>query len=411
VGSVLEVTGVTVLAVVAGWRLCLPRSSPRQRIPAAVLLVLAVATLANLSGPADVIDRLTGIADAAVLAKNTLVLVALAGAIAFVPAPAPDSASTRGRLIGYAATVVAIAGMVALFATIPRDFGGADFVDEHAGSAAVAGYGLLYQLCFATDLAIVGLRLYGNWRRTPKSVLRIGLLLLCAGVAAAMVYIGNRVVFLTTHVVGIHAVQGPVYVTVSQTLLAITLLPLAVGCGLGAGGVAARWVRDYRSLQQLYGLWRDLVRAVPDIALYGPPNRLVDSCMLRAVRFRLYRRIIEIRDAQWALQRRLPTSLREDAVQQARRQGLPPAALNAAADACVVEIARRVSISAQDPPVQNATARTEGGTDLDGEVDALLRLAAARRTAFVRQFVATCLSDGGAGLPDRIREPSGRRDG
>ncbi|MFD0575347.1 DUF6545 domain-containing protein [Dactylosporangium darangshiense] len=40
--------------------------------------------------------------------------------------------------------------------------------------------------------------------------------------------------------------------------------------------------------------------SVPHVVLGDPPGRLTDVLALRSVDLRLYRRIIEIRDAQWS---------------------------------------------------------------------------------------------------------------
>lgn len=63
----------------------------------------------------------------------------------------------------------------------------------------------------------------------------------------------------------------------------------------------ARWLRGYVQYQRLRPLWTALYQAVPTIALETPAPALADRLDTRNIRFRLYRRVIEIRDAQLTL--------------------------------------------------------------------------------------------------------------
>lgn len=389
-GSTVEVVALVASAVVGGWRLCRARSSRRQRLVAAFLIALAASTLANLSGPAAAIDRLTGTPDLAVLLKNLLALVAVAGATMLVSSLITQRPTgLRDLLASQALTVGSAVGMAALFTMIPRDFAGLDFVDAHADSVPVAAYGLLFQVGMGANVAALGPRLRRLWRRAPAGPLRFSLLLSWLGALAALAYLANRMLFVVSHVAGLRVVQGPIYVAVSQTLLGTTLLLIAAGSGSEVVRRVGRGLRDYWSLQRLYPLWNELRSAVPDIVLAGPRNRLFDICTLNATRLRLYRRVIEIRDAQWALRGHMSVALREEATRQARQNGLAGSALVAATDACVLEAARRSRLAAGALPAQGALAPDEGATDLDSEVRILLATAAASRTAFVRRFAAT----------------------
>ncbi|MFD0658600.1 MAB_1171c family putative transporter [Thermocatellispora tengchongensis] len=61
------------------------------------------------------------------------------------------------------------------------------------------------------------------------------------------------------------------------------------------------WLRDYRAYQALRPLWRALYAADPRIALTPAAPVLLDLVAVRDLRFRLYRRVIEIRDGRLAL--------------------------------------------------------------------------------------------------------------
>lgn len=68
-------------------------------------------------------------------------------------------------------------------------------------------------------------------------------------------------------------------------------------------GLVAAWLRDYRSYRQLGPLWRAVSRAAPEVALEPPRHRLLDRIPPRRLAYRLYRRVIEIRDGQLLLER------------------------------------------------------------------------------------------------------------
>ncbi|MFD0357830.1 MAB_1171c family putative transporter [Streptomyces sp. NPDC127110] len=83
---------------------------------------------------------------------------------------------------------------------------------------------------------------------------------------------------------------------------------------------ARGWARSYRSYRRLRPLWWALYEASPDIALDPPRSWLRDLAPPRDPHYRLYRRVIEIRDGQLIL--RTSLSL-EDFVRVARSLDLP----------------------------------------------------------------------------------------
>lgn len=83
---------------------------------------------------------------------------------------------------------------------------------------------------------------------------------------------------------------------------------------------ARGWARSYRSYLRLRPLWWALYEASPDIALDPPRSWLRDLVPPRDPHYRLYRRVIEIRDGQLIL--RTSLSL-EDFVRVARSLDLP----------------------------------------------------------------------------------------
>lgn len=84
-----------------------------------------------------------------------------------------------------------------------------------------------------------------------------------------------------------------------------------------------------RAYLRLYPLWHTMYRAVPTIALEPPTCRLVDLIMLRDLDYRLYRRLVEIRDGRTVLAPYM-RPVEVDTATLARRHRLPDSAVDEA---------------------------------------------------------------------------------
>ncbi len=141
-------------------------------------------------------------------------------------------------------------------------------------------------------------------------------------------------------------------------------------------GRAARWCAKYRAYLRLRPLWLALYQAVPDIVL-DPPllHRLEHLLPLRDLDYRLYRRVIEIRDGQRALRPYLPPGL-------GRRTSAPLS--GADAEAYALSVAIREKRAGRAPEVSaTVDARTDSrsrSSGLQDDIAWLVRVA----DAFVR---------------------------
>jgi hypothetical protein len=194
-----------------------------------------------------------------------------------------------------------------------------------------------------------------------------------------------------------------------NVLIVAALAPLLVGStlpawgervGLGAALAAlGRWADAYRAYRRLYPLWRDLVRVTPEVALQAPTPPALDALTWRDLRLRLYRRVIEIWDGRLALRPYLDASVAEAARRACRADGVVaqevPYVIEAAALAAGVwaKAARRPAAAPAALPLDGrageAGATSLPGASLDGDVDALGRVARWYRTSpIVRAAVA-----------------------
>lgn len=146
---------------------------------------------------------------------------------------------------------------------------------------------------------------------------------------------------------------------------------------------AWRWYAYWR----LYPLWAVLRRAIPEIVL--PP----DPAMRRSIRYRLYRRVIEIRDAQLALRPYAEPERVARAAAAARSSGLAEEAVAAVTEAAAVVTsvrsrfrgcpARAEALPAEHP---GAAPCAEPCADVSAEAARLITVSRAiRRSRIVRQ--------------------------
>ncbi|MBU2666326.1 hypothetical protein KOI35_22750 [Actinoplanes bogorensis] len=205
---------------------------------------------------------------------------------------------TRRWLRRYAVLLIgAITLMLVLLATAGTTFT-LNYVNAYSRNPAVVVYLLVFfgyiMLCLVTFIANVG----GYVRHLAPGVLRVGLSLVVAGAALGIVWAGwsglRPVVTLTT------GRSLATTLPVGTTLGAICLLLWLIGATLTAWGdritAPLRWWRALRELRRIQPLWRALRTAVPQVALDtggGWPSA--------GVEFALYRRVIEVRDAQLTL--------------------------------------------------------------------------------------------------------------
>ncbi|WP_236572991.1 MAB_1171c family putative transporter [Streptomyces sp. GS7] len=144
-------------------------------------------------------------------------------------------------------------------------------------------------------------------------------------------------------------------------------------------------LRYRRSHRGLALLWRDLAAAAPDVVL-SPGNPLRAAAV--PIQLRLYRRVIEIRDAMIVLR----SYVAETTVDQVRRHvtahAVPENQVDAHITACWLTAALRSRRMGQTPKAQSLKLTGGGAHDLTEEISYLLRIAAAYRSSVVHDYRA-----------------------
>jgi hypothetical protein len=368
--DVLEVAALVALWSFTIWRFVTPQSRRGKAVRLVVLLVTLSFTF-NQRGIAYATDTVLHVPDISVPFKNLATVAASAamvhtvGLLSVAPQTVAPQTYTWLRRCAYGFLAVAAAGMTTVFLIVPRSPARGGFLEERAGTPAVTVYGVLTQLSLLIGLICALVLFRPTGKRAEPGPLRTGLRLLSAGAVVGLLFMVNRLLYLLTHAAGSKALDAPFYVNyVSRSLLAMALLLIAAGGALPALGGVRRWVAHYRALHRLRPLWRELCTAVPSVVLGDPPGRLEEVLPLRSLGLRLYRRIIEIRDAQWLLvgdvdavvdRARLPARITDDEL---------PFAMEA--------LILRAAIESGAHPGPSAAPSPAGEHDIDGEVRALL---------------------------------------
>jgi hypothetical protein len=201
--------------------------------------------------------------------------------------------------------------------------------------------------------------------------------LIAIGCIVGLLYVAEKVAYLVVVLFG-----GSPSASVESSaarLLAVTggLLVLAgslVPAVYPRCRAAARWAGTYRAHRALYPLWSALHEITPEIALDPAASELRDRLRFRNLDFRLYRRVIEIRDGRLALRPFLDADVarraREDALMSGQRDGDVEATVEARVLATGVENARQ-----HRRPAEVLPPSEHGGDDFMSEVEWLLRVA------------------------------------
>jgi hypothetical protein len=281
-------------------RLVRRRPSAHHRAMTLSILAIAIAATANEPRIAQVIDSVTAVPDLSALVRTLSGVAAVSAAWVFTSAlsrPAQPKPYWRPWL--YGGTAVAMGVLTVLFLVSERLPEPGAFTDEQAGRLPVVLFGAVSHLAYAAGAARGAVLFWTRARASGRTLLRSGLYVLCAAAALFLAYVGLRTIWLVGEPLGL---RPPRWLAANQQAgLWLGLLLFAVGCALPGLAVAGDYVADYTALNRLHHLWHTLQRAVPGFVLGRTPSRLGDLLNPLNVRMRLYRRVIEIRDAQWSL--------------------------------------------------------------------------------------------------------------
>ncbi|MET9226221.1 MAB_1171c family putative transporter [Lentzea sp. NPDC003310] len=364
-GLELPVPVFAVLVVLWGlvlFRLRTVARSPQNRVVALAYLCFAVAATLVVRDLRYGLDRVTGVPDLAIAVGH---LAGLAG-IAFVLRFGLMVLGTNARAVTVGRVVLIGAGavMVAAFAVIPRRMDEPDFGYWQPSHPATIVYQLVDLAVMSAGVVAGAVLLFPLWRRGARGPLRVALFLLWLGCLSLVVYAGCRYWYVIWY--GFEWVprgaRYAAYGRFTEMALFLGVLLCVLGGLIQAGLSTARWFRRLRGYRLLGPLWTELTGAVPTVVLGEPPRWFAGSLELR-----LYRRTVEIRDAQLEVAGRVSPDTRAFAAMTLEEAGTTsPLAL----DACVL----RIGLASPDALHPAETSAWAAGSDLDEELAALLAL-------------------------------------
>lgn len=345
-------------------------------------------------------DHTNGFANLARLAGNSFGLVAawMAQAfLAYLNYP-PDRARVQVRRAGWLLLVVVLV-MTGLFILAPVKSEAIDFWGRYRDAPYIAEYRFAFLAYLGVTLANATYLAWRNSGITDRPALILGLRLVAVGCLLGLVYVAQETLFVVTTHLGYSVL--PLLDTVAQILIAGSAALILLGSTLPAWGSRVgvpalyRWACRYRSYRRLDHLWRVLYGVFPDIALLPERPALVDIFTVRDLEFRLYRRVVEIRDGLLALRPYVDPDVASRAAELCRAEGLSTeqtqVVMEAASLVGALDARRRGEVINREC----LSFGSGGGADIGSEVAALERVARCyAHSPLVRAAVA----------------PNGRRD-
>ncbi|MGW7022479.1 MAB_1171c family putative transporter [Streptomyces decoyicus] len=358
------------------------------RAPALLALLTAFAlkgTAFALATPAVAlaVDRQLGIPDIAALCIHLLGGVAFSAAVLVVLAfwaHAPEQAWPRARWRLVIAIIIMLT-MLSLWIAAAAGSPGRSthYLVQNTHRPLVALYLLLYVSTLLVALVEIArlCRKYAEVAGHPW--LRRGLRITAIGALIYSINFVNR----ASDVVSVQFNLNPLKWEV------VTLLGAGIGIPLIVGGLTIpswgphlsalhTWWNNYRTYRSLHPLWLAMYQELPEIMLPPPASTLSN------LNYRLYRRIIEIRDGQIALRPYMNSEVAVRTAKLGREAGLARNELPAVVEAAQLKAALGAKMKGGSAPIESSASRDSpvlsalsGGDDLASEANWLSRLARA----------------------------------
>ncbi|ATY13519.1 hypothetical protein CU254_26150 [Amycolatopsis sp. AA4] len=257
-------------------------------------------------GIAAIVDQLTGIPDLTALGVHVFGGVACSTGmlVALSYWTYPPKQARRRAIVWLAVSAVMAGTLVSLWLAAEHVVSSrsGNYLLDNMGQPEVAVYLVLYTVAFAAGLLEILLLCLRYARVAPGAWLRRGLRITAVGATVYLLYCAHRLIGVTALYLHVDLPDiefvTPLCIGAGVPLLIIGLTLPSWESKLSA---ASTWLRDYRSYQALYPLWRDLYERVPFIALDPPTSRLADRLRFREIGYHLCRRVVEINDGRLVL--------------------------------------------------------------------------------------------------------------
>ncbi|GAB7048458.1 MAB_1171c family putative transporter [Catenuloplanes indicus] len=275
----------------------------RRRILWLAFTAMAIAVSARTPTVAGLIDQHTGWPGTSVLVGHAFTVLAATGAFEFVTDLRETVRIRLPRLdIWLLIAAITVLALTVLFFQIPPPPEGL-FIDRAPGQVLPTLYLVLFTTHLGFAMGAIGTLHAGaliTSRRTAPPWIRTGFALNAAGGITGIAYatsVDSYLLYrLTAPGLGL-GLGDTTVLALLDPLEAVAILLIAAGHGVPAIPAALGTARQWLTLLQLRPLWAALTKAHPDVVFGERPSLLDDLTDRHALRYRLIRRTIEIRDA------------------------------------------------------------------------------------------------------------------
>ncbi|GAB1691161.1 MAB_1171c family putative transporter [Krasilnikovia sp. M28-CT-15] len=364
----------------------------RQRPLWLMLLVFAGGSLVIQSWFGAAINRATGVAQVNNLVQGLWGVLSMAVTLEFVSRLAgKGQRSRRWDLTRIAAALTTAAAMALFFALTPPP---QRFTVPH-GFTTFTMYALTAAIYMITTAVAVVWLLCRHLRFVRTRTLSAALVLLAVGNA-------TQVPFMTIRTVQrLSGAASPGLLDVAFILNTTRFILVPIGCVIAAmEPVRKASLYCYRRAR-LYGLWRRLRSATPELQLSPDVSRASDLLAFDDAWERLHRRVVEIRDSMLYLHDTWASHDLLNAARQHVEDGPPAHRPRLLTIACWLEVTRRLAVTGR-PRVYADVDRSllpdlrAARSTMHPETRYLLRLHRALRSRAVRDFADRHLEAGAA---------------
>ncbi|SHH09713.1 MAB_1171c family putative transporter [Streptoalloteichus hindustanus] len=367
---VLELVGVASMWLVAFVKAPQAMRHPQQRALWLAITTIAAAMTLRLDGIDRVLHGLVRDPHTIDLARQVFATADAAALLCFVLL-----AAGRPRMIP---PVLVIGGsvLVALLwidATSPPHV--RNVVDADPGPSP-AYWALYFAFLFVADFVCAVVCCY-HGRRADHRPLRVGLLMFGIGMGLACLLWILFLLYLAT--------ESPVALALLSPVTGIEALFLAGGVLVASSAALFRPLLSLVALLELRPLWRDVTAAVPTVVMVEAHRGVT---MLTAPSLRVYRTIIEIRDGLLFLRNYVAPATVRAAREHVVASGVAEELVDATVTACWLAAALDGRRRGEEPQPEPPNLASQGGTQLDAEVQFLRQLSRAYRSPLVRDFAA-----------------------
>lgn len=380
------------------------------------LLSCAVAATINAPAVAVALDSLPWLpANTSQMLKHVLVVVAAQQSYEVVRGLSlPEHDATAHLPLRRGGVIVTVALLVTLFLAGPASRTQVpNFTDAFAGTTVVAVYWLVFLAAIGLSLTSMCRLSWSVRRQLAHGPLCTGMTLVTVGTGCGLVYVVGKGAYVIARLSGVSAATLAPAETLTPVPLAGAVLATLTGVTWPrlAASAPVRRVRARYHYLCLARLWRESTSAIPevqlDLALKTTTGSRSESLAAgHESELLLYRRVIEILDAELSLLPRADPQLCDQAQAALAARRLPPRDRRAVARRLNLDLALAGRRDGAAPRTAAASPQRPT-TTLAEEVRDLQDVARARRPArrIMRGLTSCGLTIKASTAPHRFEEP------